>query len=178
MTHLVVVNGPIASGKTTTAQGLATWVRDHGFRAAAIEMDELIQIARGTDWTRPWTVTDWRLARSLACALIDRLCEEDTTLVALSGQFFDPQERFALTDALASRPDIHFFTLQTSLDETLRRCADDNRRVLTKDAEFVSRIYSGLNWAALPRDEVILSTEKLSLNEIVEVIVAEVGLGR
>jgi shikimate kinase len=131
MARLVVVNGPIASGKTTTAHALATWVRNQRLKAATIEMDDLIQMVRGTDWTRPWTLTDWGLARSLACALIDRLCEEDATLVALSGPFFDPQERRALTDALTSRPYVCFVTLEASLAETLRRCAADDRRVLS-----------------------------------------------
>ena len=175
-THLIVVNGPIASGKTTTAEALAAWARSRGLKAAAIEMDYVINIVRGTDWTKPWTAMDWRMARSLACAIIDRLCEQDTTLVALSGQFFDRYERQELTGALTSGPDIRFVTLETSLEETLRRCAADDGRVLTKDAAFVSRIYSGLNWKDLPADELFLSTEKLSTDEVVDAIVQHVGL--
>ena len=175
-THLVVVNGPIASGKTTTAQALATWGRGRGLKAAAIEMDNVINIVRGTDWSKPWTATDWRLARSVACAIIDRLCEQDTALVALSGQFFDRHERQELTDTLTSGPDIRFVRLETSLEETLRRCAADDGRVLTKDAAFVSRIYAGLNWKDLPARELVISTEKLSLDEVVDAIVADVGL--
>ena len=175
-TRLVVVNGPIASGKTTTAQALATWARAQGITAAAIEMDDVINIVRGKDWTKPWTATDWRLARSLACAIIDRLCEQETAVVALSGQFFDCHERIELTQALTSQPEVRFVTLEASLEETLRRCAADDGRVLTKDAAFVSRIYAGLNWKDLPADELFLSTEKLSTDEVVDAIVAAVGL--
>jgi shikimate kinase len=176
MTNLIVVNGPIASGKTTTAEALASWGRARGLKAAAVEMDNVINIVRGTDWTRPWTATDWRLAHSLACAIIDRLCEQETALVALSGQFFDAHERQDLVDSLTSRPAIRFVTLEASLDETLRRCAADDGRVLTKDAAFVSRIYAGLNWKDLPADELFLSTEKLSTDEVVDAIVQDVGL--
>jgi len=155
---------------------LATWARAQGLKAAAIEMDCVINIVRGTDWSKPWTATDWRLARSVACAIIDRLCEQDTALVALSGQFFDRHERVELSGALTSRPDIHFVTLEASLEETLRRCAADDGRVLTKDAAFVARIYAGLNWKDLPADELVVSTERLSPDEVVDAIVDAVGL--
>ena len=175
-TRLIVINGPIASGKTTTAQALATWARAHAMTAAAIDMDDVINIVRGTDWTKPWTASDWRLARSLACAIVDRLCQQDIALVALSGQFFDRHERLELTQGLAARPEIRFVTLEASLDETLRRCAADDGRVLTKDAAFVSRIYAGLAWKDLPAGELFLSTEQLSTDEVVDAIVAAVGL--
>jgi len=175
-TNLIVVNGPIASGKTTIALALASWGRARELKAAAIEMDNVINIVRGTDWTKPWTATDWRLARSLACAIIDRLCEQDAALVALSGQFFDRHERRELLETLTSRPDIRFVTLETSLEETLRRCAGDDGRVLTKDAAFVSRIYASLKWKDLPADELLLSSERLSTDEIVAAIVQDMGL--
>jgi shikimate kinase len=173
---LIVISGPIASGKTTTAQAIATWARGRGLTAAAIDMDDLVEIVRGRDWSTAWSATNWRVARGLAGALIDRLVENEVQVVTLAGPFFNLYERDELQGAVASGPDVRFVTLETSLEETQRRCAADETRVVTRDPAFVTRIYAGIDWKALPRDELYVSTAKLSTDEVVETIVADVGL--
>jgi shikimate kinase len=174
-TRLIVISGPIASGKTTTGQAVAAWARERGLSAAAIDMDEVVEMVMGPMW-QAWKMTHWRQALAMTGALIDRLTELEVDVVTLAGAFFDLDERKNLCETLKSSPAIRFVTLDASLEETIRRCAADDTRVVTKDPAFVRRIYSTINWKTLPREDLLLSTEKLSTDEVVEAIVADVGL--
>ena len=49
--QLVIVTGPIASGKTTVILKLAELARQRGEMAAAIDLDLLIEMIAGTDWS-------------------------------------------------------------------------------------------------------------------------------
>src|SRR5687767_10737325 len=139
-TRLIVISGPIASGKTTTGQAVAAWAREQGMTAAAIDMDEIVEMVMGPLW-QAWSMTHWRQAIAMTGALVDRLAELRVDLVTLAGAFFDLQERQNLCDALKSAPAIRFITLGASLPETIRRCMADDTRVVTKDPAFVTRIY-------------------------------------
>ena len=172
--RLIVINGPIASGKTSVARALASWVRGRGKSAAAIDMDDLVEIVMGSEWGGS-TPAHWRMARTLATALIERLAELDVEVVVLSGPFFTEESRAELREGL-KLPAITFVTLEVSLEESIRRCLADDARVITKDPQFVSRIYNGIEWRLLPADDVFLSTEATSLDDAVHTVARRLGL--
>ncbi|MCA1722159.1 MAG: adenylyl-sulfate kinase [Actinobacteria bacterium] len=47
MAALVVIIGPIASGKSTVAAGVAQRLRDQGRRVALVDLDEVVAMAGG-----------------------------------------------------------------------------------------------------------------------------------
>ena len=49
---LALISGPIASGKTTAAKALAEITRLQGHQAASIDMDEVVAMVAGEDWSR------------------------------------------------------------------------------------------------------------------------------
>src|SRR5689334_9358232 len=89
---IVVVTGPIGSGKTTLAQGLARVVRMSGGHAAAIDMDDLVEMAAGDDWSRV-TTAHWATARKLCARVCESLLDESYSYVFVSGPFFNEGER-------------------------------------------------------------------------------------
>jgi len=175
--QLVLVSGPVASGKTTVALELARIARGRGQRAAAIDMDSLVEMVAGNDWTLVQS-DHWRLARELAAAIADRLFENAVEVVLLAGPFFNPKEREHLLQRLASLASTCFVMLRVSLPQSLRRAqADSSRRVLTRDADFLAKIYATIDWAALPRQDVDLDTDGRERDDVVAIVAKSVFSG-
>jgi tRNA uridine 5-carbamoylmethylation protein Kti12 len=63
--QLVLITGPIASGKTAVAREVAKAARRRSLTAAAIDMDTLVQMLIGDDWLSV-TLDDWLIAREVA----------------------------------------------------------------------------------------------------------------
>ena len=143
--------------------------------AAALDADVFVEMVMGPLW-QAWRPSHWQTGVLLAAATIDRLTERDIDLVVLAGPFFKAPDRTLLLSALHSSPTIHFLTLRTTLEETLRRCEADNTRVVTKDRSFVERIYAETEWGAAPESDIVLDSETLHLDEVVAEAVSRLGI--
>ncbi len=174
-TQLIVITGPIASGKTSTAEALAAWARNHGMTAVAIDTDVMVEMAMGPLRTA-WTLAHFRTGVQIAAAAIDRLTELDADHIVLAGPFFRLADRTLLLAALRTSPAIHFVTLRTTLEETLRRCEADPTRVVTKDPAFVERIYAEIDWNAVPGSDIVIDSEAFGLDGVVATIVSRLRL--
>jgi shikimate kinase len=141
ITRLVLITGPIASGKTTAALALATKVRETGLRAAAIDMDVMVEMLAGTDWSLI-TAEDRRSGQRIAASTIDRLIGEGAKVVAAAGSTISRYEWDDVLAGIRSEVSTTFVLLEVSLEESIRRAHADPTRGATKNPAVVTRIYA------------------------------------
>jgi Mrp family chromosome partitioning ATPase len=97
---LVVLSGPIASGKSSAAHALAAGFRAKGRRAAAIDLDLLYKMI---DHSQPMgNPTSWRQARRTAAALADEFVLAGFEMVVVEGTFWTKAERDEFVNHLAT----------------------------------------------------------------------------
>jgi hypothetical protein len=171
--QLVVVTGPIASGKTTVARGVAAEARRQGRTAAAVDMDDHAQMLIGDDWLVV-TPDDWLIARELASGISETLFLHEVETVIISGPFFTEDSREHLLRGFAIEPPTLFVLLRVSLTESMRRAKNDSLRLLTGEPAFVERIFATIDWERLPAQHVDIETDGLALSEVIKVVAEQV----
>jgi hypothetical protein len=164
---LVLVTGPIASGKTSTPLALAQRRRGAGQKAASVDMDDIMTMVAGSDWTLT-TAEQWDTAGGVAAAIIDRLCESGTQFLFISGPFFSNRNRRVVLDSLHVDPNVRCVVLQVELEETIRRAANDGRRTMTKDPDLIKNVYATIDWEALPPDAIRIYANALDASAVVD----------
>jgi len=128
---LVVISGPIASGKSSAAEALAAGSRATGRSAASVDLDLLYKmIDAGQPMDNP---SSWRQARRAAAVLADEFVLTGMDLVIVEGTFWTRAERDEFANHLATDIRPHFVTLCVSLPEALRRVEVDNTRRSSRD---------------------------------------------
>lgn len=163
---LVLITGPVASGKSTLAEDLARVSRDRGLRAASIDMDDLVFMVAGKDWriVRPG---HWRLAREAAASLIDTFFSSGMEVVTLAGPFFGRSEREHLVENVRARPRVCCVVLRVTLREAIARAYADVTRSLSKDPALIAELEKTINSDELPSDSVEIATDGLGREEVV-----------
>jgi hypothetical protein len=171
--QLVLISGPIASGKTTAAFRLAALTREHGQRAAAIDIDELVEMVAGEDWSLV-RLDDRKLAIEAAAAIADRLFDAGVALVAVAGSTLSSYEWTCLLESLACRPTT-LTVLRVSLAESIRRAQSDTLRIHTVEGDserrnFIVRLYGQISGARLTTHDIEIETDGRSVDEVVSLI--------
>jgi adenylylsulfate kinase-like enzyme len=118
--RLVLIGGPIASGKTTVARALAALLRSIGQDAAAIDMDEMIAIVAGEDWSLI-IVSDRKKAGRLASRVVQGLFNEGVSTVAIAGSTLSPYECDEVVTHLIPDSIVTRVLLRVSVEESIRR---------------------------------------------------------
>ena len=158
--YIVLITGPIASGKTSTARALAQRRRDTGQTAAALDLDDFVEMVAGSDWTMVRRER-WQLASGAAAASIGELFENGVNWVFLAGPFFSARMRALVINAVRFAADVRLVVLDVDIEETIRRAALDGDRVLTKDPAFIRKIYATIVWDELPADAIRIAAADL-----------------
>jgi predicted kinase len=162
---LVVITGPIASGKSTLGRAVAREFEARGARAAVIDLDlvyEMLDPARAakTDEAK------WAQARRLSARLADALLAEGLEVI-VEGDFLTPAARGQFVEVLASRAYPRFVMLRLSFDLALRRAQLDSTRGLSRDRAFLREHYE--TTAAPVRDapstDLVVDTGLLPISE-------------
>ena len=156
---LIVITGPIASGKSTIGIELAGQLERVGVRAAVIDLDQVHDrlVAGGA----PADASSWALARRDAAAEADALTGDGVAVVVAEGSFNLPTDREAFVTHLRPRSEPIFVTLQVSYEEALRRAAQDPTRGLSRDPRFLGDYFAGRRdaFASVPSTDVVIDTE-------------------
>ena len=156
---LIVITGPIASGKSTIATELAGQLERAGVRSAVIDLDlvrdRLIEEGVAAD------ASSWTLARRDTAIQASALIQDGVAVVA-EGSFNLPTDRAALVDLLPPGCEPLFVTLQVSYEEALRRAQEDPTRGLSRDPQFLGAYYAGRSdaSASIPTTDVVIDTER------------------
>ena len=137
---LIVISGPIASGKSTVARALARDLGRSGTAVAMIDLD-LVYDMLEPDHVRKDDAAKWLRARRASAALADAFLLDGVEVVIVEGEFLTPDDRRAFVDALHSGEKPRFVTLRTSFDVALRRVDADPTRTFSRDRAFLSRHY-------------------------------------
>ena len=136
METLIVINGPIAAGKSTVAQALGRQLRNAGRATAVVDLDELYLMMSAKPMGDPQV---WRRARQAAAALTDCFFASGIQVVVVEGAFRDESERAPFVDALRWRGSPLFVTLLVSCDVAYRRVQGDSGRSLSRSPYFLRR---------------------------------------
>ena len=130
---LIVINGSIASGKSTIARGYARHLAARGIAAAVIDLDLLYDMHHQTTGVAKGDQRTWAIARRAAAALTDTFQSEGVRHVVVEGTFFTPAQRAAYLDALTTPVTPRFITLRVGYDEAIRRAEGDPTRGVSRD---------------------------------------------
>src|SRR2546421_275243 len=109
---VIVVTGPIASGKSTVATALARELELVGVGAAVIDLD-LVHDQLTTN-ASPSDDSTWALARRETATLANAFQEAGVAVVIAEGSFNMPTDRATLVQHLRAGTDVVFVTLQVS----------------------------------------------------------------
>jgi shikimate kinase len=167
---LVLLYGPIASGKTTVATALAERLRVAGRGVAVLDLDDQVLSIGG------WRDLSWeRFERSFDVfgQLVSAWLAAGLDVIA-HGPFF---ERNAMEAVLRDVPmDVPRFRvmLRTSYDVALQRVAGDPDRDLSKDPERLRAAYQRAlpMLEEMPPSEWTFDTANTSANSIVDDLMA------
>ena len=136
METLIVINGPIAAGKSTVAQALGRRLRNAGRATAVVDLDELYLMMSAKPMGDPQV---WHRAGRAAAALTDCFLSSGIEIVVVEDAFWDESERAPFVDALRWRGSPLFVTLLVSYDVAYRRVQGDSGRSLSRSPDFLRR---------------------------------------
>ena len=155
--ELLVINGPIAAGKSTVASALVTAFRDSGRTAAVVDLDRIYMMFDD----RP-PMTDPRIsrqARRTAASLTDHFVLDGIELVIVEGTFWTESERDELTSRLTTLVRPVFLTLRVAVEEALRRVQGDTGRRASRNPVFLRASHADFDAVTpIPTDAIIDST--------------------
>jgi predicted kinase len=167
---LLVVTGPIASGKSTLARAIACEFGARGAKAAAIDLDliyEMLDPARApkTDQAK------WAQVRRVTARLAATILAEGVGVV-VEGEFVTPAERAEFTEALPPGVEPRFVTLSVSYDVALQRATRDRTRGMSRDPVFLRDHYEATAQAAreVPATDLALDTGAMGVAEAARVV--------
>ena len=136
METLIVINGPIAAGKSTVAQALGRRLRQNGHPTAVVDLDDLYLMMSAKPMGDPQV---WRRARRAAAALADCFFSSGIQVVVVEGAFWDESERAPFLNALTWSGSPLFVTLLVSYDVAYRRVQGDSGRSLSRSPDLLRR---------------------------------------
>lgn len=170
----IVINGAIATGKSTIARAVARELEREGLSAAVIDLDVVYDMLEHRTGVPKSDDASWRLARRAAAALTDTFFAARLHAVIVEGRFFTPAERAAFLEPLATPVAASFVTLRVPYQEALRRAEGDVTRTVSRDPAFLGPYYLGVerDLASVATTDLVLDTDRVSVDEAVAAITA------
>jgi predicted kinase len=168
---LIVITGPIASGKSTIARATATELTRRGESVAVIDIDVLYDMLDHRPGAAKSDEPAWRIARASAATLADTFFQSGINTVILEGRFFRP-ERAAFLAALRTPESPRFVTLRVSYREALRRAEGDATRGVSRDPAFLAPYFRRTlrDLDALPDTDIVIDTEREPVDDSVAIL--------
>jgi predicted kinase len=175
---VIVICGPIASGKSTVARAVARLLEAQRTETAAIDLDLVYEMLEHDGAPFKNNHAMWVRARRAAAALTDALLEDGVDVVIVEGDFLSHQERDEFLTALRSPIAPLYVTVHVSIDVALQRVQADATRGISRDPGFLRRHYRQLEHVLRDRPEtdLVVDTESVNPEEAARVI-AEWAVG-
>jgi predicted kinase len=169
---LIVLSGPIASGKSSVARALAAGLRAQRRAAAVVDLDLLYTML---DEAQPMdNPVAWRRARRAAATLADEFAVAGVELVVIEGTFWTVSEREEFVSRLTTDNRPRFVTLRVSMPEALRRVAADATRRSSRDPAFLASNHASFHAtvATLSPAELVVDTTRTTTDQAAAMIMA------
>jgi hypothetical protein len=158
---VVVITGPIASGKSTLGRAVAVQLADRGRDSAVVDLDlvyEMLDPSRGPKTGE----AVWRDARRLAGMIVAGL-NTLRSAVVVEGEFATDEQRADFREELPHEWRASFVTLTVGFDEAWRRAMADPTRGDSKDKDFLAAHYRALNSAIRDHEDLLIDTGTVSV---------------
>ena len=162
---IVVITGPIASGKSTVARELARELEAGGVRTAVIDLDLVHDELSATGSTSDETT--WMLARLRAASVANAFVDDGVAVVIADGSFNLPSDRATFAQDLRADSDRVQVTLLVSFETALDRALADPTRRRSRDPEFLGSYFAGRRdvLANIPSTDLVIDTERTTAIE-------------
>jgi adenylylsulfate kinase-like enzyme len=169
---VIVICGPIASGKSTVARVVAQLFERLGTEAAVADLDLVYEMLEH-DRAAKDRLEKWSRARRAAAALTEGLLDDGVGVVVVEGDFLRQEERAEFLSALRSRVAPLFVTVHVSIDLALQRVQQDPTRGISRNPRFLRRHYEQLESAvrSRPPTDLIVDTGSVDVDEAARMIV-------
>jgi chloramphenicol 3-O-phosphotransferase len=173
--RVLVITGPIASGKSTLAQAAGRAIEARDATVAVIDLDlvyEMLDVRGG----HKGDDRRWEAARRGAAGLAVSFLASGIDVVIVEGEF-DEAARGVLAADLGGRTALQFVTLTVSYEEAYRRARADPTRGISRDPAFLWPYFQEYQRGAADEaaTDLVLDTERLSIDRCVEAIVRLFG---
>jgi Adenylylsulphate kinase len=159
---VVVITGPIASGKSTLSRAVSVELAGRGSASAVVELDlvyEMLDPSRG-----PKTHdARWREARKLAGKIAAEVGGRRSAVV-VEGEFATGEQRADLCEELPHGWRTSFVTLTVDFDKAWRRAVADPTRGISKDRDFLAAHYRTLGEARHAAGDLVVDTGAVSVS--------------
>ncbi len=169
MTQLIVITGPIASGKSVVSAALANRLIAAGQSVAITDLDDIVATFDAST-EEPERI--WDRAREEHSDRVGELLSSGKDVVIAHGPFYSPDEVSALMRQVPSDMSIRRVMLLTTYDVALERVAGDSQRGLSKEPLFLRSAYERFLQLLPDIDscEWTFNTTETNVDEIVKVI--------
>jgi len=138
MPRLVIITGPLAAGKNTTADALARRLTGGGRTVVIADVDDVVAMvaAPGAGATGLWFA-----GREAHGALVGQWMRSGVDDVVAVGPFFSDDERAALTRHLPDGTAPVWIVIHAPVEVTLPRAQADPTRGLSREPQFHEDVY-------------------------------------
>jgi adenylylsulfate kinase-like enzyme len=167
---VIVITGPIASGKSTVAKELACELEHAHVRVEVIDLDLVHDrlIADGATLGE----STWTQARRETANIATAFLAAGVTVVIADGSFNLPSDREAFTRHLRPKSGVLYVTLRVSFGVALRRAQGDPTRGRSRAPEFLGVHFAerreGL--ASAPATDLVIDTERTTATAAAQTI--------
>ena len=167
---VIVITGPIASGKSTVAKALARELELNDVGAEVIDLDDVHD--RLTANGSPSDDSTWTRARQEMARFANALLDEGVAVVIADGSFNVPSDRAVLARGIRQSSRLVFVTLQVSFAEAIRRAQGDSTRGQSRDPQFLGKQFAARQsvLAAVPATDIVIDTERTTPSAVAEAI--------
>jgi len=175
---VVVISGPIASGKSALGRSVAGRVDEiAGSSCAVIDLDLVYEMIdpRG----RPKSDQHlWSEARRVAGGMAAVLLREGRSVVVEGGDFTTEEQLVEFERELPDKAAVRLVRLEVDFETALRRARADGSRGVSKDAAFLSAHYAEFHTDWGDRHALKLDTGSASLAETASSVLDWLALTR
>lgn len=134
MSQLVVITGPIASGKSTVARGLTEHCRNEGRSAVAVDLDDVVTMLRAP---LDRFERSWQQARKVHGEFVAAWLDAGVDVVIAHGPFYTDDETAALLGPVPATITPRRVMLLASLETAVAGVTMDVSRKASRDPEFL-----------------------------------------
>jgi chloramphenicol 3-O-phosphotransferase len=168
---LIVITGPIASGKSTLARRVAAELEERGRSTAVIDVDVLYDMLQHDRAVQDGTAR-WRAARNAAAVLAGSFARDGIEVVIIEDDLGTPTERADLLGSLPSEALV--VTLRVGYETALLRARADPSRGVSRDPAFLRPYYTARSTLLEMAGDLAIDTEATTVADAAHLITERV----